>query len=128
MRPGPLPIVVLAAVAAIAVSPRFARGYDTYNNGCTTCHGAFNTVPYASPTGETYPSSNHDLHQFATWMAADCALCHTTGDNYDPLMGSSDGTATTTGYGCAGCHGQIDGTEARGYGLRAHHDLGGVTT
>ncbi len=53
-------------------------------------------------------------------MATACNLCHTSGDQRDPYIGSSTGTANNSGLGCTGCH------EAAG--LRAHHKLNGVST
>jgi hypothetical protein len=52
-------------------------------------------------------------------MNTQCNLCHTTGDNNNPFIKSSDGTANNLGLGCRGCH--------NGDGLRAHHAINGIS-
>ncbi len=74
------------------------------------------------------------MHRNGSYMNSDCDLCHTTGDNRNPFIGSSDGTVTNPGLGCVGCHGREqdagnDGISAgRGAGLRQHHYVTGTTT
>jgi hypothetical protein len=51
-------------------------------------------------------------------MDTDCNLCHSSGDNNNPYIGTSNGTATNPGLGCVGCH--------LAEGLRAKHAAGGV--
>ncbi|NIO15883.1 MAG: hypothetical protein GTN70_02600, partial [Deltaproteobacteria bacterium] len=56
------------------------------------------------------------------------------GDNRNPFIGSSDGTANNEGFGCVGCHGRIedagnDGLSAGlGAGLRQHHHRSEIST
>ena len=52
-------------------------------------------------------------------MDTACDLCHTNGDNRDPYIGSSNGTSSTPGLGCTGCH--------MAEGLRAHHLVNSIT-
>ncbi len=120
-----LPVVVTCLALAL---PAPAVAYDRYNDGCNLCHGSFRTDPYHSPAGDTWSLSLHTTHQDAGHMGSDCYLCHTTGGGFDPWLRSSDGTDHTPGYGCAGCHGRLDPSNIRGYGLRAHHVGTGITT
>ena len=102
--------------------------YPRYNDGCQNCHGAF--TDGTSPAGTVFPANNkHEMHRGASYMATNCNLCHTTGDNFNPFLGSSNGTANNPGVGCTGCHGQDYGGSigARSAGLRAHHAANGVT-
>lgn len=92
-------------------------GYDRYNDGCNSCHGAFTDA--TSPKGSTFPSDNkHTMHRASQNMNTACALCHRGDDGNNPFIGSSDGTALNPGMGCTGCH--------QKEGLRRHHDLNGV--
>ncbi|MBW2261992.1 MAG: hypothetical protein JRG91_08480 [Deltaproteobacteria bacterium] len=59
-------------------------------------------------------------------MNADCDLCHTSGDGRDPYIGSSNGTSSSPGYGCTGCHGGMYSGSASGVGLRLHHTNNGI--
>jgi len=106
-----------AAVAALVMvifvlSSPGAEAYDRYNDGCNNCHGAF--TDDTSTKGSVFPSDNkHVMHRASSNMNTDCSLCHTSSDNRDPFIGSSDGTNDTPGMGCIGCH--------VAPGLRAHH-------
>ncbi len=121
-------LVALAVATIVLLGSSGARAYDRYNDGCVLCHGDFQNDPYISPTGVVWPASLHAGHNDPSYMASDCALCHTTGGGFNPWLRSSDGTASTYGYGCSGCHGRLDPNAAKGYGLRAQHGLLGVTT
>jgi hypothetical protein len=104
--------VGLLALAAACSS--FA--YERYNSGCANCHGAF-TGP-TSPQNTLFPSGDkHRMHRNSANMGTACALCHSSGDNDDPFIGSSTGVPTAVppvpGLGCSGCHNAA--------GLRAHH-------
>ena len=61
-------------------------------------------------------------------MGSVCFLCHRNDDNWNPYIGSSNGTAHNPPVGCNGCHGRDNGAERgiTGAGLRAHHALAGV--
>ncbi len=99
-----------------------AVAFPQYNSGCQSCHQAF-TGP-TSPKGTVFPlDSKHEMHRGANYMNTDCDLCHTTGDEQDPFLGSSNGTDNNPGVGCTGCHGRdYGGTIGNsGVGLRAHH-------
>lgn len=92
--------------------------YERYNDGCQDCHGSFTGA--TSTKGSVFPSDNkHTMHRSSTQMNTDCDLCHTNGDNDDPFIGSSNGTANNPGIGCTGCHDK--------FGLRAHHKINGET-
>jgi hypothetical protein len=107
----------ICIVALVAWLP-MAQAYERYNNGCNDCHGAFTDA--TSTKGSIFPGGNkHDMHNDNSGMNADCNLCHTQGDNRDPFIGSSDGTAINPGIGCNGCH--------NAEGLRAHHAVNDVT-
>ncbi|HEY5913477.1 MAG TPA: hypothetical protein VJA21_23055 [Verrucomicrobiae bacterium] len=113
-----------AALAFWLGSGRHSLAYERYKNpssgagNCSTCHGAF--TDGTSLKGTVFPSnSKHTMHNASTSMATACNLCHTSGDNRNPYLGSSTGTTSTPGLGCAGCH--------VGPGLRNHHRLKGVT-
>src|SRR5512146_2893959 len=108
----------LTALLSVSFFASDAYAYQRYNSGCQSCHGAF--TDSTSPRGTVFPSSSkHEMHRASTAMATNCSLCHTSGDNRDPYLGSSDGTASNTGLGCTGCHNAA--------GLRAHHAANGVT-
>jgi hypothetical protein len=97
-----------------------------YNDGCQTCHRAFDGP--TSPKGTIFPSdSKHEMHRGAQNMKTDCDLCHTTGDDRNPYIASSNGTANNPGVGCTGCHGRDYGGAigSSGVGLRAHHAAAG---
>jgi len=110
-----LAFVVLAGGALFATD---SHAYSRYNDGCQSCHGAFGDS--TSPKGTVFSAGNkHDMHRSSSYMNTDCNLCHTTGDNRNPFLKSSDGLTGITGRGCTGCH--------NGAGLRAHHQVNGVT-
>jgi len=96
--------------------------YPRYNDvgaggGCSDCHGAF--TGNTSPKGTIFPSGDkHRMHRNSANMGTTCNLCHTDGDNDNPFIKSSNGTANNLGLGCTGCH------EATG--LRKHHDVNGI--
>lgn len=110
--------VRFAALGCLIVCAPRAWGYDRYNSGCQNCHGAFTDA--TSTKGSIFPlNDKHEMHRHNSYMKTSCALCHTTGDNRDPFIGSSDGIpGSVAGLGCAGCH--------NGVGLRAHHAANGV--
>ncbi len=128
--------VGLAALAVILPSDgaAYPRYRQTASSGyCVTCHGRF--FDATSPKGTLFPlDSKHEMHRNANHMDTTCALCHTTGDERNPFIASSDGTPLNPGHGCAGCHGregdanQVPGeiSPGRGAGLRQHHWNSGV--
>ncbi len=99
-----------------------SQAYDTYTEGCNTCHGNFRDA--TTTKGTIFPGGkNHDMHRltssFPNNMATACNLCH-IGANQTPVnIGKSTGTANNPGIGCSGCHEPL--------GLRAHHAANGVT-
>ena len=117
----------LAAAALLATyQPTWA--HDRYNDGCQNCHGSF--TGGTSPRGTIFPlNDKHEMHRNSAYMATACNLCHTTGDNRDPFLGRSNGTANNPGLGCTGCHGQEFGGAigSSAAGLRRHHAMNGVT-
>lgn len=93
--------------------------YRVNNSGgnCADCHGKFTEA--TSTKGTIFPGgSKHEMHQDNGQMNTACALCHTSGDNRNPFIGSSTGTANNAGVGCSGCH--------VGPGLRRHHRANGI--
>ncbi len=114
--------LVGASLLAIAFACNNSFAYPRYNDvgaggGCSDCHGVF--TGSISPKGTVFPSSSkHEMHRAAANMNTDCNLCHTAGDNRNPFIGSSDGTANNPGWGCTGCH--------VAEGLRAHHAANGI--
>lgn len=118
---------VLGLAASLALSAVLCnRGFafERYNDpnigggNCSTCHGSF--LDGTSPQGTVFPSGDkHRMHRNSANMGTACNLCHSSGDNDNPFIGSSDGTANNQGLGCSGCH------EATG--LRKHHRVNGVT-
>ena len=116
------PTACLAIVSSLTFWDQ-AFAYSRYRNSqtgsgnCFACHGEF--TGNQSTKGSIFPSGNkHEMHRASTSMAAACNLCHTSGDNRNPFIGSSAGTANNSGLGCVGCH--------VGPGLRAHHAANGV--
>jgi hypothetical protein len=102
----------------IAATPE-AEGFNRYQDGCNDagCHGDFPSD--VSPKGTEFPNGGkHGMHRNAGDMNTDCNLCHTSSDNRNPWIGSSDGTANNPGLGCTGCH--------EGTGLRLHHVNNGL--
>ena len=101
----------------------FSTAFQRYKNAgedpgsnCSECHGDF--TGDVSTKGSVFPESNkHEMHRDGNYMNSDCDLCHTSGDNRNPYIGSSNG-ASGEGLGCAGCH--------DGVGLRAHHAINNV--
>jgi hypothetical protein len=100
------------------------QAYRTYSGGtsgsCIDCHQDF--LGSHSEKGTVFPSNqNHEMHRATTSMATGCNLCHTgTSSTRKPVyIGSSNGTNSTAGFGCSGCH--------VGAGLRAHHAANNVT-
>lgn len=111
-----------------------AGAFQRYQDGCNSviCHGSFTDA--TSPKGSIFPSDKkHEMHRSRKEMFTECDLCHTSGDNKNPYIGSSTGTANNIGRGCAGCHGRLedsghDGAVSSGLGagLRQHHTNAGV--
>jgi hypothetical protein len=125
--PKPAALLLTAGIVIpFSPQPRTASAFERYNDGCHTCHGWF--LDGTSPAGTVFPAdSKHAMH--ANIMATQCALCHRTGDNWNPYTGWSDGTAHNPPAGCTGCHGRDYGPDIgnSGVGLRAHHALAGVS-
>ncbi len=116
-----LAVVMTAGLLFCIASSTNTLAYPRYNGsngGCSDCHGTFTGTN--SPKGTIFPSaSKHEMHRASTSMNTACALCHTTGDNRNPFIGSSDGTTHNQGLGCSGCHVAA--------GLRLHHEANGIT-
>jgi hypothetical protein len=115
-------LIIGGVILLLALWMPGPQAYERYNDGCQSCHGAFTDA--TSTKGSIFPGDDkHTMHRAANQMNTECDLCHTSGDGRDPFIGFSDGTATNTGYGCAGCHGRdyggADGVTGRG--LRQHH-------
>ncbi len=107
--------VLTGAMILFLIGTNTSFAYDRYNDGCVDCHGAFNDS--TTTKGSTFALGNkHDMHRYT--MGTDCDLCHLSGDQKNPYMWKSNGTANNSGLGCTGCH--------VGNGLRAHHDANGV--
>jgi hypothetical protein len=108
-------------LAAIFTQPGLA--YPRYNDvgaggGCSDCHGTFSGIN--SPKGTVFPTGGkHAMHNDSNSMNTACDLCHTSGDQRNPFIKSSNGTANNPGLGCTGCH--------MAEGLRAHHAANNVT-
>ena len=134
-------LVFLASVLAIglALSLSQSDAYERYKNdagqsgsNCSACHSDF--TDGSSPTGATFPGDDkHQMHRSSGSMNTECNLCHTSGDDRNPFIGSSTGTAANTGYGCVGCHGRVEDagndslSAGLGAGLRQHHTNAGIT-
>jgi hypothetical protein len=100
--------------------------FNRYNDGCQTCHGKF--TDGTSTKGSVFLTNNkHEMHRASNEMNTHCDLCHTSGDQRNPFIGSSDGTANNPGVGCTGCHGRYYSvlSKSSGVGLRAHHAANG---
>ncbi len=130
-------LVISSAFAVLLLAGVSAQAYERYKDpntlsgNCSTCHGDFTDA--TSPKGTTFPSDNkHEMHRNSAYMNTECNLCHTSGDNRNPFIGSSNGTNDNPGLGCVGCHGRAedagnDFTSAGlGAGLRQHHQNSGV--
>ncbi len=120
--------VGVCAVCAALFTANQAIAYERYNSGCQYCHGAF--TDGTSPKGTVFPmDSKHEMHRNTAYMATACDLCHRTGDNRNPYLRHSNGTANNPGIGCIGCHGHDYGGTIgpSGAGLRRHHAVNGVT-
>lgn len=113
----PVAFLLLPVIALLSTQP---RAFDRYQDGCNSgaCHGVFTDA--LSTKGSVFPADNkHEMHRASSAMNTDCDLCHTSGDNRNPFIGSSNGTSSNPGLGCTGCH--------TGPGLRKHHENNGVT-
>ena len=107
-----LTIVLLVALMTLILIASDAMAFERYNSGCHGCHGAF--TDDTSTKGSIFPNGNkHTMHRSSQNMNAECNLCHSSNDNNNPYIGTSDGTNDNPGLGCTGCH--------RAEGLRAHH-------
>jgi len=129
---------LLAFSLSLVCTPQ-ARAYERYKHptsgtgNCSTCHGDF--TDDTSPVNVMFPSGDkHRMHRDNGSMDTACDLCHTSGDDRNPFIGSSDGTGDTPGLGCVGCHGRAEDagqdliSNGLGAGLRQHHHQAGVTT
>ncbi len=106
--------VVVLLLVFMACNSSFA--YERYD-GCVDCHGDF--TDSTTTKGSIFPSNDkHRMHRHSNSMDTQCNLCHTSNDNNNPYIGSSDGTSNNEGLGCTGCHDK--------FGLRAHHAINGV--
>lgn len=111
--------VGLVALIAFATVLPTSLAYNRYNDGCQSCHGTF--AGSTSPKGSVFPNGNkHTMHRSTNYMNTKCGLCHRADDGNNPFTGSSDGTVTTVGVGCTGCHVAA--------GLRKHHQANAVTS
>ena len=126
-----LPYVLFVFVVFAMWAPD-SHAYNRYNDGCQNCHGSFTDA--TSPKGSTFPSGGkHSMHRSSTAMGTACNLCHTSNDNDNPYIGSSNGTANNPGLGCVGCHGRNEDaghdslSAGLGAGLRQHHTKAGVS-
>lgn len=122
LHPGFLGGILLVALAFVLWVPE-AEGFRRYQDGCNTagaCHGAFTDA--TTQKGSLFPGNDkHTMHRASQEMNTDCDMCHTSGDNRNPFIGSSDvdGDGNANGPGCNGCH--------NGVGLRLHHNANGQT-
>jgi hypothetical protein len=109
-------------VAIGLLLPGVTASYERWTDGCDSCHGGFRSSGYVSAgTGVAWPDTLHNVHRSQSWMATDCNLCH-LGGGYDHTLSSSNGTGSTPGHGCLGCHGASRvGGPPTGDGLRRHH-------
>jgi hypothetical protein len=126
MRTAAIGPTLAILVAILLAWPGHA--YNRYNDGCNICHGEF--TDGTSPQGTMFPGDDkHLMHRGSSHMDADCSLCHSEGDDRNPFIGFSDGTATNPGVGCTGCHGRDYGGSIgnSGIGLRRHHVNAGVS-
>lgn len=129
-------LLLASAFGLVLLGISGAQAYERYKvpgtnaGNCSTCHGDF--TDGTSPQGTVFPRDDkHAMHRSKSHMYAECDLCHTSGDNKNPFIGSSDGTDANPGLGCVGCHGRVEdaGHDGRlpglGAGLRQHHFYGG---
>ena len=114
-----LTLMIGASLLALAAACNTSQAYQRYNSGCQNCHGAF--TGNTSPQGTQFPSDDkHEMHRNSNNMYTRCNLCHSSGDNDNPYIGSSDGIGGVGTLGCSGCH--------VGSGLRRHHATTGTTS
>jgi hypothetical protein len=110
---------MLSASSSFAF-PRYKNDDKDAGSWCSECHGDF--TDSTTTKGSVFPGNptgdKHTMHRGSSYMNTECNLCHTSNDNNNPYMGSSDGTSNNAGLGCAGCHMEL--------GLRAHHAANGV--
>jgi hypothetical protein len=128
MRVGGLVALAAGVTTLIALlQASTAVAYERYSS-CRGCHGSF--FGPTSPKHTVFPSnSKHTMHAGSAYMAANCNLCHRSGDNYNPYLGWSNGTDSNPPIGCIGCHGREYGSDVgySGVGLRAHHEANGLS-
>jgi len=109
-------LTVVASLFLVAGCCHTSQAYERYSD-CSSCHGAF--TDSTSPKGTVFPSGDkHRMHRNSANMGTACNLCHSTGDDNNPFIKSSDGTANNPGLGCGGCHEPT--------GLRNHHVVTGA--
>jgi len=113
-----LTTICLGGVLLTGLLPHHAAAYERYidpDGGCITCHGEFTDDTSTKSPPTVFPNGGkHGMHRNSSDMDTDCALCHSSGDNRNPYIGSSDGIpGEVAGLGCTGCH--------VASGLRAHH-------
>jgi len=109
---------------AVMLDCETALSYQQWSLGCADCHGDFGKSPYISPSpvSKIWPESLHTVHSSSLYMNTDCEVCH-MGVGSTVYLDQSAITAygSAPGYGCAGCHGRLDGSSASGKGLRQFH-------
>ena len=112
-------LMIVSACNNCLAYERYKDDNKTSGSNCSECHGDFTGTN--SPQGTVFPSdSKHIMHRSNSYMNTACDLCHSSGDDNNPFIKSSAGTANNPiGLGCSGCH--------VGSGLRQHHYVNGIT-
>jgi parallel beta-helix repeat protein len=125
-------LVGAAALLAIATWVPRAEAYPSYDDGaghgCVECHNS------SSEDGGFTGGNAGGLHilHVTTFGITSCALCHSSSaGGSKPVLTYYSGD----GYGCAGCHGRVQGEtsihsgkpKSSGYGLRKVHAAAGET-
>lgn len=95
-----------------------AQAFDRWQSGCNSCHDFLGTA--SQKPGNVWPNSIHETHQ--SMVSGECNVCHSNGDQKNPYLRTSDGTAVFAPISCQGCHGALYGSTYLAQGLRAHHD------
>jgi len=129
-------LIILTFLAPAAIA------YETYSDGCDSCHGGFDSGNYTSNKDGT--SWGKDLmagHEDFITGGGRCDVCHSGNDKSPVNLSFSDDTERP--QGCVGCHGRVEdesGICAFGLedtdgehcgsaaGLRNVHDAAGIGT
>jgi hypothetical protein len=115
---GQAALFLTVGLALTVISSNTSQAYDTYSEGCVTCHGDFRGA--TSTKGTVFPGGkNHDMHRNSANMGTACDLCHIGSSRLPVYTWKSTGTANNQGVGCVGCH--------MAAGLRNHHLKNGVS-